>query len=211
MDPSPDAPRAELVAAWRSGDSARRGSVLDRCRPWLEALARTKLGRTLSGKLDPADLVQQACLEALRSADRFRGESEGELLAWLRTILAHVAAGEQRRYRGGGRDVALEVSLEGELTRTSMRLGDAIAGTGTSPSGGAARAEQDARTARILASLPPDYREVILLRHFEGLDHEQAAARMKRSPGAVRMLWMRALARLGEALAKLEPPGSGAG
>ena len=48
----------------------------------------------------------------------------------------------------------------------------------------------------MLAKLPDDYREVIILRNLEGLSHEEVARRMGRGTGAVRMLWVRALARL---------------
>ena len=50
--------------------------------------------------------------------------------------------------------------------------------------------------AEVLARLPDDYREVIVLRNLEGLSHEEVAARMGRGVGAVRMLWVRALARV---------------
>ena len=53
--------------------------------------------------------------------------------------------------------------------------------------------------ANALARLPEDYREVITLRHVEGRSFEEIAAAMGRTSGAVRMLWMRALERLGEA------------
>jgi RNA polymerase sigma-70 factor (ECF subfamily) len=46
-----------------------------------------------------------------------------------------------------------------------------------------------------LAQLPEDYRDVIILRNIEGLSHDATARRMNRSAGAVRMLWVRALAR----------------
>jgi RNA polymerase sigma-70 factor (ECF subfamily) len=52
--------------------------------------------------------------------------------------------------------------------------------------------------------LPEDFREVIVLRNLEGLPHEAVARRMGRSPGAVRMLWVRALARLREELPRAE-------
>ena len=47
--------------------------------------------------------------------------------------------------------------------------------------------------ADALAELPDDYRQVILLRHIEGLPFEDVAQRMDRRRGAVRMLWLRAL------------------
>ena len=50
--------------------------------------------------------------------------------------------------------------------------------------------------ANQLASLPPDYRDVILFRHVQAMPFEKIAERMNRSSGAVRMLWLRALKQL---------------
>jgi RNA polymerase sigma-70 factor (ECF subfamily) len=74
---------------------------------------------------------------------------------------------------------------------------------GSSPSQQAARHELEVMLAEVLARLPADCREVIILRNLEGLSHEEAARRMGRNPGAVRMLWVRALARLRAELGRL--------
>jgi RNA polymerase sigma-70 factor (ECF subfamily) len=52
------------------------------------------------------------------------------------------------------------------------------------------------RLERALASLTPEYREVILLSRVEGLSRAEVAVRMQRSEGSVRMLLHRALAAL---------------
>jgi RNA polymerase sigma-70 factor (ECF subfamily) len=54
--------------------------------------------------------------------------------------------------------------------------------------------------ANALVQLPEDYHEVILLRHLEALSFAEVAKRMGRSVDAVEKLWMRALARLREAV-----------
>jgi predicted DNA-binding protein (UPF0251 family) len=51
-----------------------------------------------------------------------------------------------------------------------------------------------------LARLPEDYREVIVLRHLEGLSIPDVARRMGRSAGSVEKLWVRALVRLRRSL-----------
>ena len=51
-----------------------------------------------------------------------------------------------------------------------------------------------------LRRLPDDYRDVILMRNIEGLSHDEVALRMDRNVGSVRMLWVRALARLRDGL-----------
>jgi RNA polymerase sigma-70 factor (ECF subfamily) len=47
-----------------------------------------------------------------------------------------------------------------------------------------------------LGQLPAAYQEVVRLRNFEGLAFDEVAQRMGRTPGAVRVLWVRALDRL---------------
>ena len=50
--------------------------------------------------------------------------------------------------------------------------------------------------ANRLSDLPESYRDVIVLRVLQGLSFEEIASHMNRSGGAVRMLWLRALAAL---------------
>jgi RNA polymerase sigma-70 factor (ECF subfamily) len=170
---------------------------LPRYRTWLALLARVEVEARWRRKFDPSDVVQQTLLEAHRAAAQFRGRTEAEWLGWLRQILARVLAHEIRCYQGTQRrDVGREVSLEQSLAGSSGKLGAMLAGHDPSPSAHADRREQEVRLAEALARLPDDYREVLLLRNFEGLSHEEVAGRMGRAAGAVRMLWVRALARL---------------
>ena len=54
----------------------------------------------------------------------------------------------------------------------------------------------DTRPRRPVGGLPADYREVITLRHLEGLTFPEVARRMERSLASVEKLWVRALASL---------------
>jgi RNA polymerase sigma-70 factor (ECF subfamily) len=190
---------ARLLDVARGGDSAALGELLQGFQPWLYVLARVQIDSRFLGKFDPSDVVQQTLLEACRDLPQFRGTTEAELAAWLRQVLAHVLAHEVRRYHGTQqRDLAREVSLEQELAASSQRLGSVLAASDSSPSQQAVRHEQELLLADVLARLPDDYREVIILRNLEGLAHEEVASRMGRGVGAVRMLWVRALARLRE-------------
>jgi RNA polymerase sigma-70 factor, ECF subfamily len=182
----------------RESGSDSHGLVdLERYRSWLGLLARLQVEPRFRAKFDPSDIVQQTMLEAVQDWPKFRGSTEAELAAWLRQILAHVLLHEMRRFGGAQRrDVDREVSLEQALAESSRRLGEALASPGSSPSERASRQELELRLADALARLPADYAEVILLRNVEGLSHDEIAERMGRGVGAVRMLWVRALARL---------------
>ena len=188
---------ADTLAAARAGDPDAADRLFARVRPWLQILARTQLGRHLQAKTDPSDVVQVALLEAVRGLEQFRGGTEAEFLAWLRQVLTNAIRHEARRFAGTvARDLAREESLERELESSSARLDALLAGDDTSPSVGAQRAEARVELAALLAQLPDEYRDVLVLRHLEGLSHEEIAERMSRSVGAVRMLWVRALSRL---------------
>ncbi len=176
-------------------------AALERYRSWLGLLARLQVEPQFRAKFDSSDIVQQTMLEAVRDWPKFRGGTEAELAAWLRQILAHVLLHEMRRFGGAQRrDLGREVSLEQAMAESSRRLGDLLAAPDTSPSERAGRHELELRLADAMARLPADYAEVILLRNIEGLSHDEIARRMGRGSGAVRMLWVRALARLRQEL-----------
>ena len=186
-----------LIAKLNAGDDSAAETLVERYRSWLLMLARVQIDARYQGKFDASDIVQQTMFEAVRDISQFRGDSAGELAAWLRTILSHTLGHEFRRYGGTEkRDVSREVSIEQSLTQSSMNLRAVLAGNDTGPIDRAIRDEQEVVLAEVLERLPDDYRTVIMLRNIEGYSHEEVAQRMDRQVGAVRMLWVRALARL---------------
>jgi RNA polymerase sigma-70 factor (ECF subfamily) len=167
----------------------------------LTILARMQIGRRLQGKVDPADVVQEAFLHAVRDYASFRGTSEKELAGWLRQILGARLADVVRHYCGTqGRDVRLEQALQVELDHSSQVLDRSLVASLSSPSQQAARQEQGTWLAQGLERLPADYREVLVLHHLEECDFPEVARRMGRSVEAVKKLWARALARLRRSL-----------
>jgi RNA polymerase sigma-70 factor (ECF subfamily) len=186
-----------LLRQAQAGDEAARGRLLEAYRGYLTFLARLQLGRRLRGKVEPSDLVQEAFLEAHRDFDAFGGTTSAELLSWLRQVLAHNLANQVRRFQGTRRrDVRLERDLAAELEHSSQALERGLAVGHPSPSRQAEDREQAVRLADALERLPDDYREVLLLRHFEGLSFPAVAGRLGRSVASVKNVWARALARL---------------
>jgi len=192
---------AEELLALARRDGQNLGTLLDAYRNYLTMLAQLQMDERLQGKLDASDLVQESFLEAHRHFDGFRGTSEGELLSWLRSILAsRVTATMKRFYGAKRRDIHLERRLGEEMDRSSQ-MAHHLALSQTSPSERAARRERAVLLADVLASLPPDYQQVILLRDLKELSFPEVAQRMGRSAEAVRKLWIRALAHLSSLLA----------
>jgi RNA polymerase sigma-70 factor (ECF subfamily) len=191
---------AQLLADARRGDREAVGNLLALYRNYLHLLARTQIDLHLQGRADPSDVVQETMLEAFRDFAQFRGRTEAELLAWLRRMLIHnlgrlVETHLRAQKRNARREVSLQRRLD-ELATSSARVDAALVSQGTSVSIRAEQRERAALLADQLARLKPEYREVIVLRNLEGLSFEEVARRMRRTSGAVRMLWLRALDHL---------------
>jgi RNA polymerase sigma-70 factor (ECF subfamily) len=171
--------------------------LLESYRNYLRLLARTGIDPALRGKADPSDLVQETLLKAHQHFGQFQGETEAELAAWLRRILSRNLADVVRRFKiAGTRRIGREQSLDrldGATSRAVLRL---VAGEGDSPSESAQRREWSIVLADAMAELAADHREVVVLRTLEGREWEDVARAMGRSPGAVRLLWARALKKL---------------
>jgi len=190
-----------LLSLARAGQDQAVGQLLELYRNYLKLLARLEIGRRLQGKVDDSDLVQDTFLQAHRHFAQFRGKTEGQLVSWLRQLLAEVVAKLVRRYYGTQRrDVRLEMDLNAELDQSSRLLAQGLAARQSSPSQRAAHREQAVLLADALARLRADYREVIVLRHIEGLKFADVALRMGRTVDSVKKLWTPALAELRSAL-----------
>ncbi len=189
------------MAEARQGHSDRLGELLELYRNYLRLLARTQIDLHLQGRVNPSDLVQETFLEAYRDFGQFRGKTEKEWLAWLWRILVHnLARLVEQQLKALKRDARREVSLHrvdvGLLDATSARFDAALVSPHSSPSEQAQRREQAALVADRMARLPAHYRDVIVLRNLEGLSFDEVGRRMGRTPGAVRLLWLRALEKL---------------
>jgi RNA polymerase sigma-70 factor (ECF subfamily) len=177
-----------------------QGLPLERFRQYLLLLARAQLGPQVRGKLDASDVVQQTLLEAHRKREQFRGDGDGQLLAWLRRLLACTLADTLRGLGRAKRDLARERSLEAALDQSAERLAAWLAAEQSSPSQQADRNEQLARLADALATLPEPQREALVLRHGQGWPVADIARHLGRTPLAVAGLLKRGARRLRELL-----------
>jgi RNA polymerase sigma-70 factor (ECF subfamily) len=161
-------------------------------------MARSLISEPLRVRLDASDLVQETFLKAHREFRNFLGSTEAELVTWLRQILVRNLADQVRQHRARLRDYRREESVEVLLDRSSLAIQEQLATPISSPSAHTSRREQAVLLADALEKLPADYREVFLLRNLKRIPFETIAARMGRSSGAVRMLWMRAIKKLSQ-------------
>jgi RNA polymerase sigma-70 factor (ECF subfamily) len=189
-----------LLTEAKGGDTESLGRLLETYENYLRLLARTQLDDQVRQRVSPSDVVQETMLEAHCDFPKFRGNSDGEFFAWLRRILVNnLARAVEQHLLTAKRDVRREVSRErinASLDRSATRLEAILADGRPSAESDASLQEHLVHLANALARLSPDHRDVIVMRHLEGVPFATIAERLDRSNGATRMLWLRAIEQL---------------
>jgi RNA polymerase sigma-70 factor (ECF subfamily) len=180
-----------LAAAQDGGDWA----VATLYRSLHPALIRFLRGR--AGE-DADDVASETWLAVARALHSFTGD-ETAFRSWVFTI-AHRRLIDHHRTAARRPSTRSLSQAEGEGQDVSLDL------PGDDDTAGAVEAALAGAQAvrRIVALLPPDQAEVVLLRVVAGLPVEEVAAITGRRPGTVRVLQHRALRRLAD---RLEPLG----
>jgi RNA polymerase sigma-70 factor (ECF subfamily) len=188
---------ARCIRLAREGHGDALSELLEAHRNYLRVLAVSCLHREMRGKADASDVVQETLIKVHGNFHQFRGTTELEWMSWLRTILVRHLNDIQKGFRRERRTVARERSLENIAEHSSAMLRNFVPAPGPSPSQEAQRRESAAIVADALAELEPEDREVVILRNLHELDWNEVGERTGRSADAARVLWARAMRRVG--------------
>ncbi len=184
----------ELVEKALQGDAEAIAFLYQLYETRLSAAAHRRLGRTLHGLMDSRDLVQSLWGDILDRLDHFEDRGPDSFFRWLHTCLIHKIHAK-RRYHVAQRRDAHRLAAVPELDGLSRGSCD------PTPSQQAMGDESAERLELGLQRLPPDQRQVLVLKLGEGLTHEQIARRVGKSTEAVKKSYSRGLRRLEAQLA----------
>jgi RNA polymerase sigma-70 factor, ECF subfamily len=159
-----------------SGDDAAFVSLYLELQPRLRRYAVSLVGQ------DADDVTAEAWLQIVRDLDSFTGDLDA-FRAWSARIVRNRAFDDARA----------------RSRRPAERLSEADLATFAAPDDTAAEAVDQIRTeaaVRLIAGLPREQAEVVLLRAVVGLDARATASVMGKTPGAVRVAAHRGLKTL---------------
>lgn len=137
---------------------------------------------------DADDVVQEAFLRALKYFGGFRGEGASQSRAWLLAIVRNMAHTWRRRLHTGSSTTEFDETVHSEA------IADEHPGSALS------RRDLRETLAEVLDRLPPEFREVIVLRELEGLSYKEISEVADVPVGTVMSRLSRARKRLQEAL-----------
>lgn len=170
----------EAVHRAQGGDEAAFAQVYRLVQPALVRYLRVLVGT------EADDIASETWANVCRDLHRFRGDGDG-FRGWVATIGRHRAVDH---LRARGRRPADPVPVE--------RLADIPAASQTDTA--ALDAVSTARAVALIASLPPDQAEAVMLRAVMGLDAAAAGNVLGKRPGAVRVAAHRGLRTLAHRL-----------
>jgi len=151
--------------------------------------AAYRLARYLTrNDADADDVVQEACLRALKYFGGFRGEGASQSRAWLLAIVRNMAHTWRHRHRADVSATEFDEAVHSEAT------------TGEHPEALLSRTDARETLGQALDHLPPDFREVIVLREIEGLSYKEISEVVDVPVGTIMSRLSRARKRLQDAL-----------
>ena len=172
---------AELVDATLRGRSDAFDIIVERHRRQVYRICY----RFVSNHEDANDLAQDVFLRAFRALDRFRGDAS--LATWLYRIAVNTCLNR----------VTIKVPPVAPLDAASQ-----VDAGGESAADGLLRAERAARVRAAVAQLPDRQRAALTLRIFEEMTHQEVAAALGTSVGAVKANVFHALRNVRRLLGK---------
>jgi RNA polymerase sigma-70 factor, ECF subfamily len=174
-----DAELTAAVLAAQDGDEDAFRTVYRAVHPRLLGYIRT-----LVGEPDAEDVASESWLQIARDLGRFRGDAD-RFRGWAARIARNRAL-DHIRMRGRRPAVSGDESeLAGEAS-------------GSDTAGEALESLATGRAMSLIAQLPQDQAEAVVLRVVVGLDAKSAARTLGKRPGAVRTAAHRGLKRLAE-------------
>jgi RNA polymerase sigma-70 factor (ECF subfamily) len=138
------------------------------------------------------DIVQDTFISAIKSASKFKGNSR--IYTWLVGIAHHKIADHYRHAKR--ENIYKERSPEGLNTELDLAIDK------TSEANIAESTENRILINQALNSLPPDYREIVILKYVEEFPVDEISRILKRSPKSIEGILSRARKTLKE---KIDP------
>jgi RNA polymerase sigma-70 factor (ECF subfamily) len=187
-----------LLQQIRAGERQAFEQLFARHQAYLYRLVELRLDPKLRSRVDPSDVVQEAYLEALNRLKVYLERPALPFRLWLRQIACDRVLKVRRHHLGAARRaVSREVPLP---ERSSLVLARKLWTGDSTPSQQLDRRELARRVRQAVTRMAKADREVVMLRHFEGLSNQEVACLLGIDPAAASKRHGRAMLRLHQIL-----------
>jgi RNA polymerase sigma-70 factor, ECF subfamily len=192
-----------LIDEARAGSRKAHEQLLTYFRPKMMRFFAPRVPRKIAARIGPEDLAQRACLLAWQHFDDFHGEF-AKYCEWLWRICRNLLNAVLRRFEPGNkRDISREELLDAAALeamqphchRRQQTPDEIVVGL-----------EVTAAVETALDELPPDERQIVRWRMFDGVSFIEIAQRLDWTRHAVERTFRCVMARLQEKLIAAAEP-----
>ena len=189
-----------LLAMVEAGDQQAFERLFARHRDQLKQAVELRLDPRLRSRFDASDVVQEAQVEVFRRLGDYLERRPMPFGLWLYKT-AHQRLVQLRRHHldAQRRSVTREVAFS---EHSSLVIAKVLVSDQSNLASHLSRRERAELVAGAVGQLDDDCREILLMRHVEGLTHGQIAEVLEISHEAVRKRYGRALLKLQRAMAR---------
>lgn len=193
-------PTPQLLQRWHGGDETALAELVQAHIDWLRNHVAKRLGAFLRARGDADDYLQDAILDFLRDGPRFQVRDSAQFRALLARIAENTLRDRNDWFRAKRRHLGSSVTL----VRDSVLSLDPALQRSTTPSRAAAQTEVRDWVRLALELLEAEDRKILLAREYEDRSFVQIGEELGMTANAVRMRWVRAVARLAEVMKGLQ-------
>jgi len=176
----------------RQGEQSALAALFEACFDDIYGLALRMLG----DRAQAEDIVQEVFLRLHKSASTL--DSSRDPRPWLRTVTANLCRDHWRSF--GAKVAKKSVSVDADPDTAPP-----LPNGGPTPEATVIADQRAERVQEAINELPEQLREIVVLRDYEGLSHEEIAEIVGATYAAVRKRYSRALSALGEMLQDVWP------
>jgi len=202
MWPSPESTDRLLDDA-RGGGSGAVDKLLGEFREPLRRVIGLRLDPAIARRVDASDIVQDVLLEANQRLVEYLKKPDMPFHLWLRHLAQDRIIDTHRRHRLAQRrsvDREQAIARPAWADESSVSLVAQLIDTERTPTSEAIQQELVRKLTGAIDQLSDDDREVVLMRHHEGLSNQDVAKALDLTEAAASMRYLRALRRLKDVL-----------
>ncbi|HPC93856.1 MAG TPA: sigma-70 family RNA polymerase sigma factor [Sedimentisphaerales bacterium] len=181
---------SELLLHYMEGDEAAFGEIVNRYKNSLYAFLRQFLNRTDLVE----DVFQETFLQLFNSRESF--DSDRPLRPWLFTIAANKAKDALRKAQRTSAVPIGAISEEQDMSFDEML--NTLSSNNSIPYDELERNETAARVDEVIANMPENLRQILLMAYFQRFSYKQMADALSIPIGTVKSRLHAAVARFGK-------------
>lgn len=193
----------EELEKLRTGGPEAVAELFSKYRDQLEQMIGFRMDPRLKGRIDPADVLQEAYLQLAKRLDEYLETPKVSFYVWMRQLTYQTLIDQHRLHFRTKRGLGQEAQKKRAYNGTTYSIVGRLIAQNTTPGRAFEREEEKEQLHQALDSMQEVDREVLALRHFEGLPNKQVAEVLGIAITAASNRYVRAMTRLGKIMEEL--------